>query len=98
MMAGGLVEEVAGLLAQGISSAAKSMQSLGYKQIVSLLSGKMSLEEAVLSIKRDTRRFAKRQLTWFRREKQIYWLDVAENQFPEEIAAKISLIMAGHWK
>ncbi len=52
-----------------------SMQGLGYKEILDYLDGNCSLEEAVYVIKRETRHFAKRQLTWFRREKDVIWLD-----------------------
>ena len=52
-----------------------SMQGLGYKEILSYLDGEISLDEAVYEIKRDTRHFAKRQLTWFRREGEVTWVD-----------------------
>lgn len=51
------------------------MQGLGYKEILRCLEGELSLEEAVYLIKRDTRHFAKRQLTWFRREKDVIWVE-----------------------
>jgi len=89
MIAAGLIEEVRNLLAQGISPEAKAMQSLGYKQIIAFLQDKISLEEAIHLIKRDTRRFAKRQLTWFRKEEMI-WLDIEQYSKIEEITEKIS--------
>ena len=52
-----------------------SMQGLGYKEIMDFLDGSCTLEEAVLRIKQDTRHFAKRQLTWFRRERDVIWID-----------------------
>lgn len=52
-----------------------AMQGLGYKEIIAYLEGEISLEEAVYIIKRDTRHFAKRQLTWFRREKDVIWIE-----------------------
>ena len=52
-----------------------SLQGLGYKEIIAYLEGEISLEEAVYIIKRDTRHFAKRQLTWFRREKDVIWIE-----------------------
>ena len=73
MVAEGLVEEVRGLLAKGYSPALNSMQGLGYKEIIPYLEGKISLEEAIEVLQRDTRRFAKRQLTWFRRDGRISW-------------------------
>ena len=73
MVAEGLVEEVRGLLAKGYSPALNSMQGLGYKEIIPYLEGKISLEEAIEVLQRDTRRCAKRQLTWFRRDGRISW-------------------------
>ncbi|REE57372.1 tRNA dimethylallyltransferase [Paenibacillus taihuensis] len=79
MMEEGLVEEVRGLLAKGVPSNAVSMHGLGYKEIVLYLEGHLTLEEAVEMLKRDTRRFAKRQLSWFRHMKDIHWIDSSEN-------------------
>lgn len=75
MLAAGLVHEVEKLKAMGCHSGQVSMQGLGYKEILSFLHGECTLEEAVYLIKRDTRHFAKRQLTWFRREKDVIWID-----------------------
>lgn len=75
MMEQGLVEEVRALQAMGCRRGMVSMQGLGYKEILAFLEGEISLEEAVYLIKRDTRHFAKRQLTWFRREKEVIWVD-----------------------
>ncbi|GAB7056068.1 MULTISPECIES: tRNA (adenosine(37)-N6)-dimethylallyltransferase MiaA [Paenibacillus] len=86
MMQQGLVEEVRGLLAQGCSPSSVAMQGLGYKQIAGYLLGHYSLEEAVVLLKRDTRHFAKRQLSWFRRMKDIEWVDVSElAEFPTHL-------------
>lgn len=71
----GLVEEVKGLVDRGCTRDMVAMQGLGYKEIVDYLEGRCSLEEAVYVIKRDTRHFAKRQLTWFKREKEVIWVD-----------------------
>ena len=73
MMRAGLVEEVQGLLRQGCERPMVSMQGLGYKEIIAYLAGETTLEEAVYILKRDTRHFAKRQLTWFRRE-EAHWI------------------------
>ncbi len=73
MMERGWVEEVKNLLDQGYLPHLKSLQSLGYKHVVSSLSGKISLEEAARLIKRDTRRYAKRQITWFKADPEITW-------------------------
>ncbi len=78
MMAQGLVEEVERLRALGCRKGMVSMQGLGYKEILSYLEGEITMEEAVYLIKRDTRHFAKRQLTWFRREKDVIWIDKKE--------------------
>lgn len=75
MMAQGLVEEVRALRESGCRKDMVSMQGLGYKELLSYLEGETSREEAVYLIKRDTRHFAKRQLTWFRREKEVIWVD-----------------------
>ncbi|OPH47193.1 tRNA (adenosine(37)-N6)-dimethylallyltransferase MiaA [Paenibacillus ferrarius] len=79
MMQEGLLEEVESLLAAGCPKQAISMQALGYKEIVSYLEGDMSLEAAVTLLKRDTRRYAKRQLSWFRHMKDIHWVDVTDS-------------------
>lgn len=71
MLAKGLVDEVRTLLDMGYTKSLVSMQGLGYKEIIDYLEGRISLEEAVYILKRDTRHFAKRQLTWFRREKCV---------------------------
>ena len=73
MMAAGLVDEVKGLLKKGYTKDLKSMQSIGYRHMVSYLSGRLSKKEAVRTMKRDTRRYAKRQLTWFRSDPDIVW-------------------------
>lgn len=71
----GLVKEVEKLKEMGLTEQFVSMQGLGYKEILRALSGKLTMEEARYLIKRDTRHFAKRQLTWFRREKDVIWVD-----------------------
>lgn len=83
MMEQGLVEEVSGLLAHGCTRDMVSMQGLGYKEIIDYLEGRSTLEEAVYRIKRDTRHFAKRQLTWFRRERDVIWLEKPEVDYDE---------------
>ncbi|MCR5032663.1 MAG: tRNA (adenosine(37)-N6)-dimethylallyltransferase MiaA [Lachnospiraceae bacterium] len=75
MMEEGLLKEVEHLKEMGYSRDLLSMQALGYKQIYAYLDGECTLEEAVDAIKENTRHFAKRQLTWFRREKDVIWLD-----------------------
>ena len=80
MLEEGLVKEVEGLKREGCHRGMVSMQGLGYKEILSYLDGTWSLEEAIYVLKRDTRHFAKRQLTWFRREKDVRWLDLDQYQ------------------
>lgn len=75
MIEQGLVGEVQTLKDRGCHRDMVSMQGLGYKEVFDYLDGKMTLEEAVYVIKRETRHFAKRQLTWFRRERDVIWLD-----------------------
>ena len=79
MIEAGLIEEVERLRDMGCTRDMVSMQGLGYKEILSYLEGEIPLERAVYLIKRDTRHFAKRQLTWFRREKDVIW--VPKNEF-----------------
>lgn len=75
MMRLGLADEVKWLLEQGFDCNLVSMQGLGYKEIVAALKGEMSMEEAIYILKRDTRHFAKRQITWFKREKEVTMID-----------------------
>ena len=82
MLDEGLVEEVKKLLDVGVSRDAVSMQGLGYKQIAAYLAGEITLDEAVDILKRDTRRFAKRQITWFKRDPRICWFNI--DQYLEE--------------
>lgn len=85
MIEDGLVEEVQKLIDMGCTRDMVSMQGLGYKEIIDYLNGDISLEEAIYIIKRDTRHFAKRQLTWFRREKDVQWVHKSEFANEEEI-------------
>lgn len=75
MIERGLVEEVKKLKEMGYHREMVSMQGLGYKEVLDYLDGKITLDEAIYIIKRETRHFAKRQLTWFRREKDVIWFD-----------------------
>ena len=75
MVEAGLVDEVKKLKAMGCGRKMVSMQGLGYKEILAYLDGEYTLEEAIYIIKRETRHFAKRQLTWFKRERDVIWLD-----------------------
>ncbi len=74
MMEQGLLQEVEGLLRRGIPETATAMQAIGYKELVEYFNGNKSLQESVEKIKQESRRYAKRQLTWFRRNKKIMWI------------------------
>ena len=95
MLGEGLVEEVRALLGRGLTKDMVSMQGLGYKEILSWLGGEISYEEAVRILKRDTRHFAKRQLTWFRREKDVIWVNKPDFDYDDE---KIIAFMTGKLK
>lgn len=84
MVTEGLVEEVQKLKNMGYDRSFVSMQGLGYKEILSFLEGEISLEEAVYILKRDTRHFAKRQITWFKREKEVIWVNKPEFNYDNE--------------
>lgn len=75
MLSEGLLTEVEAMKARGLTRDMVSMQGIGYKELLAYLDGECSYEEAVELLKQDTRHFAKRQLTWFRREKEVIWLD-----------------------
>ena len=76
MVEAGLIAEVQALLDEGIDRESVAMQGLGYKEIAAYLAGEISLDEAIYILKRDTRHFAKRQLTWFRREKDVDFVEL----------------------
>lgn len=84
MLESGLIEEVEALRQMGCNRNMVSMQGLGYKEILDYLEGSISLERAVYLIKRDTRHFAKRQLTWFRRERDVIWVDKKEFDYDND--------------
>ena len=93
MLEEGLVEEVRVLKELGYTKDMVSMQGLGYKEILDYLNGNCTLEEAIYILKRDTRHFAKRQLTWFRRERDVIWISKNDYQYDED---KILDVMLGH--
>ena len=84
MMEEGLLQEVKRLKEMGYHRGMVSMQGLGYKEILSYLDGEISLDEAVYKIKRDTRHFAKRQITWFKRERDVIWVNKDEYDYDEK--------------
>lgn len=93
MIKQGLVEEVKKLLEKGYTRDLVSMQGLGYKEIAASLDGELSLEEAIETIKRDTRHFAKRQLTWFRREKEVIWVEMEQYAGEQELLEYLLAIL-----
>lgn len=93
MMAAGLLSEVKHLLDEGYDPSLVSMQGLGYKEFVPYFAGEISLDEAVYILKRDTRHFAKRQLTWFGREKDVWWIEKEQFENEEEILKYIINIL-----
>lgn len=94
MLKEGLVDEVRGLKERGFTREMVSMQGLGYKEILDYLDGRLTLEEAVSVLKRDTRHFAKRQLTWFRREPVVTWVPKYEYDYDNEkiLAAMLAVL------
>ena len=85
MLQQGLVEEIKNLLASGIPEKATAMQAIGYKEFVEALKGNGTSEEAAEAVKLSSRRYAKRQLTWFRRNKALHWLTRNTGEGAEEI-------------
>ncbi len=96
MMEEGLVEEVKALMQKGVKRTDTSMQGLGYREIYDYLSGDTDLAEAVRLIKRNTRHFAKRQLTWFRPRPETIWLEKSEFHYDnDEILDRMLEILSG---
>lgn len=85
MLEVGLLDEVKSLAEKGYTKDMVSMQGLGYKEILAYLDGEMTMEEAIYILKRDTRHFAKRQLTWFKREKDVTWIDLDTFQSRQQV-------------
>ncbi len=86
MLAEGLVDEVRQLLAAGHASSLKSMGAIGYRHMTDFIQGRLSLEEAVRTMKRDTRRYAKRQLAWFQAESDVHW------RTPDQMEEMLTLV------
>lgn len=99
MLEQGLVDEVKKLAEMGCTKGMVSMQGLGYKEILDYLEGNCTLEEAVYILKRDTRHFAKRQITWFKRERDVRWLNLPEFENDrQKVLEKILSDVANEWK
>lgn len=89
MIEAGLIEEVSNLLRMGYHKDLVSMQGIGYKEIIWYLEGEISLEEAIEHIKKGSRNYAKRQLTWFRRDNRIKWVNVDEFSSMDQLVMHI---------
>ena len=88
MLDEGLIAEIEALLSSGVPEKATSMQAIGYKEFVDFLAGRCSLEDATVLVQQASRHYAKRQLTWFRRNQNIHWLRRASGEGTEEILLK----------
>jgi tRNA dimethylallyltransferase len=97
MLAEGLVDEVRGLIALGYSADLKPLLSLGYRHITANLAGEWDLATATAMMKQDTRRFAKRQLIWFRADPRVHWL-AADGKSAEQLAEEISTYIQTQWQ
>lgn len=93
----GLVAEVRSLLAHGYSPALPALQALGYKEVIAYLEGRVPYEEMVRLLKRNTRRYAKRQETWFRREEGVRWFDLTRESAEAVEEAVVALVRARGW-
>ncbi|MCJ7617840.1 MAG: tRNA (adenosine(37)-N6)-dimethylallyltransferase MiaA [Desulfobacterales bacterium] len=85
MIAAGLVDEVKMLLNRGYSEDLKSMQSIGYRHMIDFIKGRITWEETVRTLKRDTRRYAKRQMTWFKADPEIVWAEPEQLDYIKEM-------------
>jgi tRNA dimethylallyltransferase len=89
MFARGLVDETRELLKRGLAENKTAMQAIGYRQVVEHLRGERSLAETIELVKIRTRQFAKRQLTWFRAQKNLEWIELQPDESPEKVAQRI---------
>jgi len=94
MIESGLIEEVKNILSIGYSKSLNALNTVGYKEIIQFLENELDLVTAIDLIKRSTRRFAKRQLTWFRKDKRIIWLDIDSNTSFDKLADEIIKIVS----
>ena len=87
MLEAGLIDEIKSLLARGIPAKCTAMQAIGYKEFIAALEGQMTIQEAAAQVQQSSRRYAKRQLTWFRRNENMNWIKRREGQSTDEIFA-----------
>ena len=92
MIGAGLIDEVRALLARGLRETLTAAQAIGYKELVAVIDGDDTLEAAVLAVKQASRRYAKRQLSWFRADPRVTWLDVTGLSADETTAAALELV------
>jgi tRNA dimethylallyltransferase len=90
MIEEGLVEEVRGFLKRGFSKDLLALKGLGYKEIIGYLDGEYDLKEAICLLKRNSRRFAKRQLTWFNKDQRVQWIEIAGKDSANRVASQIA--------
>ena len=95
MMAAGLAVEVKSMMEQGIEQNRTASQAIGYKELIAHFNGEYSLDRAVELIKRNTRRFAKHQLTWFRKDERIVWFDVTRHSSRKRLADAVEEYIRG---
>ena len=93
MLEQGLIQEIRDLLASGIPPKCTAMQAIGYKEFVAALNGEITIEEAADQVRQSSRRYAKRQLTWFRRNKNMHWLTRHPGEGAEEILARARQVL-----
>lgn len=93
MLQAGLLEEIRALLARGIPEKCTAMQAIGYKEFLDALAGRCTVEEAAQQVKQSSRHYAKRQLTWFRRNKAVHWLRRKKGESTAEIALRARQII-----
>lgn len=95
MIKEGLIDEVENLLKMGYNKELTSMQALGYKEVIPFIEGKLSIEEAINTLKSNTRHYAKRQLTWFRADKRVFWINVDGHMRIKDTVENIIRYVAG---
>ena len=95
MLRQGLIGEIQSLLASGIPAKCTAMQAIGYKEFVTALDGRCTIEEAAAQVQQSSRRYAKRQLTWFRRNPETHWLTRDHAVGPEEILLQARQVLTG---
>ena len=94
MVKDGLLEEIREVLGSGIPEKCTAMQAIGYKEFIEAMAGRATMDEAIAQVQQSSRRYAKRQLTWFRRNEKVQWLRREPGQSPEEIFSQARALVA----